>query len=162
MYSRTLPEGGRLTGDRSAPFLAIQQHLGRGACGLGHGSRPRAKSVGLTAAGREPVDATLDADDLRFTQSEDGKTLYVFAMAEAGKQVVVQSLLGADLEPDATVGLLGDGATLPVLTDSRGRAILPIGRLIAANSSKLKGPLVLRVSGEIESETSQSASCAES
>ena len=97
--------------------------------------------------GRNTVFASFESDDLRFTQSEDGKTLYVFAMAEPENQLVVESLLGADLEDDAAVCLLGGSAALPVLTDSRGRAVLPTGRLIAGRSNKLKGPLVFKVEG---------------
>ena len=97
--------------------------------------------------GRNTVFASFESDDLRFTRSGDGKTLYVFAMAEPENQLVVESLLGADLEDDATVRLLGGSAALPVLTDSRGRAVLPTGRLIAGRSNKLKGPLVFKVEG---------------
>ena len=97
--------------------------------------------------GRDTVFATFDSDDLRFTRSADGSALYVFAMSEPGETLVVESLLGADLKDGAAVSLLGTSDSVPVLTDSRGRAVLPTRRLISGRKSSLKGPLVLKVEG---------------
>ena len=59
----------------------------------------------------------------------------------------MESLLKVDLEEDATVSLLGAGTTLAVSTDSRDRAVLPTGRLIAGKSNELNAPLVFKVAG---------------
>lgn len=68
-------------------------------------------------------------------------------MSEPGETLVVESLLGADLKDGAAVSLLGTSDSVPVLTDSRGRAVLPTRRLISGRKSSLKGPLVLKVEG---------------
>ena len=68
-------------------------------------------------------------------------------MSEPGETLVVESLLSADLKGGATVSLLGTSDSVPVLTDSRGRAVLQTGRLISGSESELKGPLVFRVEG---------------
>ena len=98
-------------------------------------------------SGRNTIFASFDSDDLRFTRSQDGKTLFVFAMAIPGQEILVESLPRADLEEGATVSLLGVGRSLPVSANSDGRAVLPTGRLIAGKSNQLKAPLVFRVAG---------------
>ena len=101
--------------------------------------------------GRNTVFAQFDSDDLRFTHSKDGKTLYVFAMAAPSADLVVQSLKIGELAAGARVELLGLAATAPVSSDADTNVVIPLGQLTGgsaqAGTRKLDAPWVFKITG---------------
>lgn len=90
--------------------------------------------------------AQYGADDLRFTRSKDGQSLYVFAMGGATEDVVIESLAAEDLGRETSARLLGSPRVVP-LEVSGGKVVLPIAKLLEAAPEELAGPRVYRISG---------------
>lgn len=91
--------------------------------------------------------AEFNAGDLRFTKSKDGTALYVFAMAYPGDQVVVNSLKVSEMQPGATVSLLGTKESISVGRNSNDSIVIDAGKLLAKQQAAHGKPLVFKVDG---------------
>lgn len=91
--------------------------------------------------------AKFGEDDLRFTRSQDGRTLYVFAMGEPAKQIAIESLSPENLSDTSSVSLLGAEKSLALRASEDGQVIVPMEQLISEANVASKGPLVFKLTG---------------
>ena len=69
----------------------------------------------------EEADTAYTSGDLRFTQSKDGKTLYVFALDWPAKPFTVRSMKAVSPSPQAAIQLLGSDAKVKWSTNEDGQ-----------------------------------------
>ncbi len=74
----------------------------------------------------EHADFRYTGQDLRFTRSKDGKTLYIVALDWPGERIVVESMRLEGVSPETKVSLLGCDAPLTLRTDEEGHLMMDL------------------------------------
>jgi len=88
-----------------------------------------------------------DENDLRFTQSKDGKTLYIFAMGSLPDTIAIDSLKVEELSNDATVSMVGSRNKQLIKADAEGRALIPMTALAVDQNTVPGSPIVFKITG---------------
>ncbi len=99
-----------------------------------HGEGPRLfdRGRGLGKIRQEQVAFT--AEDIRYTQSKDGKTLYAILLGLPADKVTLTAVRVDKTGPDAQVSLLGNDGTLPFTANEKKQLVVDTTSVSAANA----------------------------